>query len=101
MTWCRPSVPVPLLALPRAVRLRPRWDRLEIFLDDEREIRLDYSYSSRLDNAVPTDQQAAIIAYDGLGIAWPSLGYVVTIRRLLLDARAGHAPWGDPPEVIP
>ena len=101
MTWSRPPVPVPVLELPRAESVVWLWDAARVRLNDSRVLICPFSYHQRLDDA-PAEAQHRVVALQwGLVLVWPDVPYYVSIRRLLIDAKAGNAPWGDPPTVIP
>jgi hypothetical protein len=101
MTWTQPPVPVPLLALPRAEGVVLRFDSVSVALTDRRLILVPFSYSQRLEDAPLAAQQRVMVTSWGMLLVWPDVPFSVTIRRLLLDARAEHSPWGDPPTVLP
>lgn len=101
MTWSRPPVPVPVLELPRATRVVIRWDSCLVELSDNRSIVVPFDYTQRMDDASLEAQQRVVVTQWGMLLIWPDLPFRVTVRRLLMDAKAGRAPWGDPPTVIP
>ena len=101
MTWSRPRVPVPVLELPRAIRVVIRWDSCLVEMSDHRSLVVPFDYTQRLDEATVEAQQRIVVSQWGMLLIWPDIPFRVTIRRLLLDANAGRAPWGDAPTVIP
>ena len=101
MTWCRPPVPVPLLELPRVESIITFWDAVSIRLNDCRVVHLKFDYSRALDEALPEAQQRVLVVQWGMLLVWPDVPFSVSLRRLLMDAKACRSPWGDPPTVIP
>ena len=100
MTWCRPPMPVPLLELPRATRVIPRWDSCVVEMTDLRLV-IPFDYHQRLDEAPVEAQQRIVLTQWGMILVWPDVPFSVTVRRLLMDAKAQRSPWGDPPTIIP
>ncbi|CAN5441563.1 hypothetical protein BH09GEM1_BH09GEM1_07310 [soil metagenome] len=94
-------MPVPLIELPRARRLVTRWDSVLVEMTDGRVLGVPFDYTLALDEALPDAQQRVLTTQWGLVLVWPDVPYSVTLRRLLVDAKAGRAPWGDPPTTIP
>lgn len=100
MSWSRPVVPVPLLSLPRATELTMLYDRVAVDLNDGRRIVVRFDYCQRLDEATVEQQQRVFVTQYGLVLCWPDLNLNISIRRLLMNAKARYAPWGDPPEIV-
>jgi hypothetical protein len=90
----------PYLRLVRAVECNVSWDFADLRLSDGRTLRVRWEVSPEVDDASPMDRQDCGLVAGGLGLAWPTLGVALALRRLLEDAANPPADGPEPPRFI-
>jgi hypothetical protein len=91
----------PYLKLVRAVECQVGWDFVDLRLSDGRVLRVPFAVDLRIGDASPADRQECEIVAGGLGLAWPTLGVALPLRRLLQTAANPQPDGLEPPRFLP